>query len=47
MEYPEGSKNYVLVGLVSFGSGSCVDASLPGVYTRVGYYRKWIKDNMV
>lgn len=47
MEYPAGSGLYVLVGLVSFGSGSCVDEQLPGVYTRVSYYRDWIKANMV
>ncbi|KAG0721191.1 Serine protease 55 [Chionoecetes opilio] len=47
MEIPEGSGNYVLVGLVSFGSGSCVDAQLPGVYTKVTHYRDWITSNMV
>lgn len=46
LEHPPNSGQYVLVGLVSFGSGSCVDPKLPGVYTRVPYFRKWIADNM-
>ncbi|XP_045136457.1 serine proteinase stubble-like isoform X2 [Portunus trituberculatus] len=47
LEHPPGSGRYVLVGIVSFGSGSCVDPQLPGVYTRVSYFRQWISDNMV
>ncbi|XP_064116269.1 transmembrane protease serine 11F-like [Macrobrachium nipponense] len=45
-EQPPGSGNYVQVGIVSFGSGTCTDASLPGVYTRVSYYRDWIQQQM-
>uniref|UniRef100_A0A0P4VWR9 limulus clotting factor C n=1 Tax=Scylla olivacea TaxID=85551 RepID=A0A0P4VWR9_SCYOL len=47
LEHPPSSGRYVLVGIVSFGSGSCVDPKLPGVYTRVPSYRQWIADNMV
>ncbi|KAK8386228.1 hypothetical protein O3P69_010734 [Scylla paramamosain] len=46
LEHPPSSGRYVLVGIVSFGSGSCVDPLLPGVYTRVPSYRQWIADNM-
>ncbi|KAA0185673.1 hypothetical protein HAZT_HAZT002186 [Hyalella azteca] len=46
MQYPEGSQNYVQVGIVSFGSGSCTDKDLPGVYTRVSKYRDWIRQHM-
>ena len=33
------------VGLVSFGPAPC-DASIPGVYTRVAGYVKWISDTI-
>ena len=42
----DGSNIHVQVGIVSFGSGSCTDAELPGVYTRVASYIKWIAGNM-
>lgn len=45
-EHPPGSGTYVQVGIVSFGSGSCTDASLPGVYTRVSHYKNWIQQQM-
>ena len=33
-----------LVGLVSFGNGSCADASLPTIYTRIPFFAPWIHD---
>jgi trypsin len=35
----------VLVGLVSWGKG-CGLAAVPGIYTDVATYRKWISDAM-
>lgn len=46
IEYPAGSGTYVQIGIVSFGSGSCTDKTLPGVYTRVSKYRDWIRQQM-
>jgi hypothetical protein len=33
-----------LVGVVSWGETTCTGNAMPGVYTRVGAYRKWIED---
>ena len=37
---------WVLIGLVSFGSFSCGTHGVPGVYTNVRYYLKWISDKI-
>ena len=37
---------WILVGLVSFGALSCGTHNVPGVYTNVRYYLKWILDNI-
>ncbi|OWR50265.1 seminal fluid protein CSSFP032 [Danaus plexippus plexippus] len=37
---------YVQRGIVSYGSKRCGIGGLPGVYTRVSYYMKWILDNI-
>jgi secreted trypsin-like serine protease len=34
---------WVQVGIVSFGVGSCGQAALPGVYTRLALYTDWIR----
>ncbi|RXG59469.1 Suppressor of tumorigenicity 14 protein-like, partial [Armadillidium vulgare] len=46
MEHPSGSGKYVQAGIVSFGSGSCTDFRLPGVYTLVPLFRDWIIQNI-
>ncbi|KAK7070344.1 Tryptase gamma [Halocaridina rubra] len=45
-EYPDGSGQYIQVGIVAFGSGSCTDAHLPGVYMRVTHFTKWIRQQL-
>jgi len=35
-----------LVGLVSFGSADCEDASLPAIYTRVPLFAGWIDEHL-
>lgn len=36
------SGNYVLIGVTSWGRNGC-DTTYPSVYTRVTYFRSWIK----
>ncbi|KAG8236453.1 hypothetical protein J437_LFUL016750 [Ladona fulva] len=42
----EGSLRVIQHGIVSFGPQTCGNTELPAVYTRVGYYMKWILDNI-
>ncbi|KAG8236452.1 hypothetical protein J437_LFUL016749 [Ladona fulva] len=42
----EGSVRIIQHGIVSFGPQTCGTTGLPAVYTRVGYYMKWILDNI-
>ena len=41
-----GFSGYVMTGVVSYGPKNCGTPGTPGVYTRVGYFLEWIKDNM-
>ncbi|XP_026465376.1 trypsin alpha-like [Ctenocephalides felis] len=38
------TENGVVVGIVSFGV-RCAEPDYPGVYSRIGFYRKWIDAN--
>merc|ERR1711988_368697 len=41
-----GFSGYVMTGVVSYGPRICGTPDYPGIYTRVGYFLDWIKDNM-
>uniref|UniRef100_A0A1B6HWG7 Peptidase S1 domain-containing protein n=1 Tax=Homalodisca liturata TaxID=320908 RepID=A0A1B6HWG7_9HEMI len=41
-----GWPRYHLIGIVSFGPVFCADSKVPGVYTVVSDYMKWILDNI-
>ena len=38
---------WFVVGLVSFGEDACGQTTLPGVYTRVDTYWKWIHRKII
>ena len=40
-------KRPYLAGIVSWGDTQCGHHDLPGVYSRILYYKKWIKANLV
>ena len=37
---------YVMTGVVSYGPRMCGTPGSPGIYTRVGYFLDWIKENL-
>lgn len=41
-----GMPRYFLLGVTSFGQNKCADTTLPGIYTVVHKYWKWILDNI-
>ena len=41
----DNERGYAQVGIVSWGP-QCGNPLIPGVYTRVSSFSKWIKDNM-
>ena len=42
-----GPRTYVVqIGLVSWGIAKCGTYGIPGVYTNVAYFMKWILDNL-
>lgn len=45
VEALNSTPKYFLIGIVSFGSLKCGSA-IPAIYTHVGYFLKWILDNI-
>ncbi|XP_078033304.1 uncharacterized protein LOC144468049 isoform X1 [Augochlora pura] len=43
--HPENQCLFQVFGITSFGQG-CAFANMPGVYTKVSHYLKWIEDNV-
>lgn len=37
----------VQVGVISYGPKQCGESGLPGVYTRITEFRRWILDNLI
>ena len=42
----DGAIHYYVAGIVSYGAVMCGSAGIPGVYTRVASFSKWILDTL-
>jgi secreted trypsin-like serine protease len=40
------NNKWIVTGIVSWGLKTCASAGLPGVYSKVSYYRYWIDEQV-